>query len=452
MNSVASANRLHIGFFGCRNAGKSSLVNRITGQDMAVVSEVKGTTTDPVTKSMELLPLGPVVIIDTPGFDDEGMLGDLRVKRTRQVINRTDIAVLVVDAETGMRSEDRMLLEMFKKHEIPYLVVWNKADISDAFFAADCQESHEINPIQIKDADSGERRSLDSEEINSEKREARTCFIEKDRVKPSEEDIIYVSAKTGAGIEELKERIGALLKDNEDSKSLLDGIIGPGELAVLVIPIDKAAPKGRLIMPQQMAIRSALDIGATVVVTRDSELKDTLHSLGRKPDVVITDSQVFSFVSSVVPEEVALTSFSILMAKYKGTLESSVKAVEALDHLKDGDRILMAEGCTHHRQCGDIGTVKIPNWLRKYSGKGISIETCSGKDFPEDLSGFSAVIHCGGCMNTEREMRYRMRCAEDQQVPFTNYGIVIAKMTGILERSIRIFPEIHSLVEYTGGK
>ena len=452
MNSVASANRLHIGFFGCRNAGKSSLVNRITGQDMAVVSEVKGTTTDPVTKSMELLPLGPVVIIDTPGFDDEGMLGDLRVKRTRQVINRTDIAVLVVDAETGMRSEDMLLLEMFKKHEIPYLVVWNKADISDAFFAADCQESHEIDAIQIKDADSGERRSLDSEEINSEKREAGTCFIDKDRVKPPEEDIIYVSAKTGAGIEELKERIGALLKDNEDSKSLLDGIIGPGELAVLVIPIDKAAPKGRLIMPQQMAIRSALDIGATVVVTRDSELKDTLHSLGRKPDVVITDSQVFSFVSSVVPEEVALTSFSILMAKYKGTLESSVKAVEALDHLKDGDRILMAEGCTHHRQCGDIGTVKIPNWLRKYSGKGISIETCSGKDFPEDLSGFSAVIHCGGCMNTEREMRYRMRCAEDQQVPFTNYGIVIAKMTGILERSIRIFPEIHSLVEYTGGK
>jgi len=439
MNSVASANRLHIGFFGCRNAGKSSLVNRITGQDMAVVSEVKGTTTDPVTKSMELLPLGPVVIIDTPGFDDEGMLGDLRVKRTRQVINRTDIAVLVVDAETGMRSEDRLLLEMFKKHEIPYLVVWNKADISDAFFAADCQESHEINPIQIKDVDSGERRSLDSEETDSEKREARTCFIEKDIVELPKEDIIYVSAKTGAGIEELKERIGALLKDNEDSKSLLDGIIGPGELAVLVIPIDKAAPKGRLIMPQQMAIRSALDIGATVVVTRDSELKDTLHSLGRKPDVVITDSQVFSFVSSVVPEEVALTSFSILMAKYKGTLESSVKAVEALDHLKDGDRILMAEGCTHHRQCGDIGTVKIPNWLRKYSGKGISIETCSGKDFPEDLSGFSAVIHCGGCMNTEREMRYRMRCAEDQQVPFTNYGIVIAKMTGILERSLRVF-------------
>ena len=229
------------------------------------------------------------------------------------------------------------------------------------------------------------------------------------------------------------------MKENEDSKSLLDGVIGPGQLAVLVIPIDKAAPKGRLIMPQQMAIRSALDKGATVVVTRDSELKETLSGLGRKPDVVITDSQVFSYVSSVVPEEVALTSFSILMAKYKGTLESSVKAVEALDHLKDGDRILMAEGCTHHRQCGDIGTVKIPNWLRKYSGKGISIETCSGKDFPEDLSGFSAVIHCGGCMNTEREMRYRMRCAEDQQVPFTNYGIVIAKMTGILERSLRVF-------------
>lgn len=439
MNSVASANRLHIGFFGCRNAGKSSLVNRITGQDMAVVSEVKGTTTDPVTKSMELLPLGPVVIIDTPGFDDEGKLGDLRVKRTMQVINRTDIAVLVVDSETGMRIEDRQLLEMFKKHKIPYLVVWNKADISDAGFASGYQASLEIHSIQIEDSDSNGNKSLNPEEVNYEQRETKINSIETDRENPPEEDIVYVSAKTGFGIEELKEKIGTLLKENEDSKSLLDGVIGPGQLAVLVIPIDKAAPKGRLIMPQQMAIRSALDKGSAVVVTRDSELKDTLEKLGRNPDVVITDSQVFSYVSSIVPEEVALTSFSILMAKYKGTLESSVRAVEALDHLKDGDRILMAEGCTHHRQCGDIGTVKIPNWLRKYSGKSISIETCSGKDFPEDLSGFSAVIHCGGCMNTEREMRYRMRCAEDQDVPFTNYGIVIAKMTGILERSIKVF-------------
>jgi len=440
MNSVASANRLHIGFFGCRNAGKSSLVNRITGQDMAVVSEVKGTTTDPVTKSMELLPLGPVVIIDTPGFDDEGMLGDLRVKRTRQVINRTDIAVLVVDAETGMRPEDRQLLEMFKKHEIPHLLVWNKADISNIDLESGNSERNGINAAhnEINAAQNKINSASNKNGENPDQREVVSCSNEPDRAEVLKEDeIIYVSAKTGSGIEELKQRIGTLLKENDNSKSLLDGVIGSGELAVLVIPIDKAAPKGRLIMPQQMAIRSALDKGATVVVTRDSELKDTLQSLGRKPDVVITDSQVFSYVSSVVPEEVALTSFSILMAKYKGTLESSVKAVEALDHLKDGDRILMAEGCTHHRQCGDIGTVKIPNWLRRYSGKDISIETCSGKDFPEDLSGFSVVIHCGGCMNTEREMRYRMRCAEDQKVPFTNYGIVIAKMTGILKRSLR---------------
>ena len=401
MNAVASANRLHISFFGCRNAGKSSLVNRVTGQDLAVVSDVKGTTTDPVTKAMELLPLGPVVIIDTPGFDDEGELGKLRVKRTKQVINNTDIAVLVVDSAVGIRGEDRQLLEMFRKHEIPYILVWNKADLRED---------------DIKDT---------------------TDVIDTDK-------ILSVSSKTGQGIEELKEKLGSLAKDKDDSRTFLDGIVNPGDTVVLVVPIDKAAPKGRLIMPQQMAIRSALDIGATAVVTRDTELKDTLARLGNNHSIVITDSQVFSYVSSVVPEDVPLTSFSILMARYKGTLINSVEAVQKLDHLKDGDTILMAEGCTHHRQCGDIGTVKIPQWLRKYSGKDIKIETSSGRDFPEDLSPYTAVIHCGGCMNTERDMRYRMRSAMDQEVPFTNYGIVIAKMTGILERSIQVIPELRN--------
>ena len=399
MNAVASANRLHISFFGCRNAGKSSLVNRVTEQDLAVVSDVKGTTTDPVTKAMELLPLGPVVIIDTPGFDDEGELGELRVRRTKQVINNTDIAVLVVDAAVGMREEDRQLLSMFKRHEIPYILVWNKADI----------------------------RADDSE-------------YTVDAIDPDK--ILYVSSKTGQGIEELKEKLGNLAKEKDDSRTLLDGIVKHGDTVILVVPIDKAAPKGRLIMPQQMAIRSALDIGAAAVVTRETELKETLERLKDKPSIVITDSQAFSYVSGVVPGDVPLTSFSILMARYKGTLINSIEAVQKLDHLSDGDTILMAEGCTHHRQCGDIGTVKIPQWLRKYSGKDIKIETSSGRDFPEDLRPYAAVIHCGGCMNTERDMRYRMRSAMDQGIPFTNYGIVIAKMTGILERSIKVIPEL----------
>ncbi len=393
LNAAASANRLHISFFGCRNAGKSSVVNAVTGQDLAVVSEVKGTTTDPVKKAMELLPLGPVVIIDTPGFDDEGMLGEKRVRKANETLNRTDVAVLVVDSSAGMKEEDRLLLSLFRKKEIPFLIVWNKSDL-------DC------------------------------------------RGEEPPEGAIYVSAKTGEGIEELKKKLGEISPEEDPAHTLTGNLVSGGRTAVLVIPIDKAAPKGRLIMPQQMAIRSILDAGGTAFVTRDSELAGTLMQLKEDPALVITDSQVFAAVSAVVPDRVPLTSFSILMANYKGTLKTSVKGAAALETLKDGDRVLMAEGCTHHRQCGDIGTVKIPAWLKKMTGASLLIDTCSGTEFPDDLTPYAAVIHCGGCMTTEREVLYRMKCAEDQGVPFTNYGIAIAKMTGILERSLRVFPGI----------
>ena len=412
LNTVSSANRIHIGFFGCRNAGKSSVVNAITGQDLAVVSAVKGTTTDPVTKAMELLPLGPVVIIDTPGFDDEGMLGELRVRKTKQILNRSDIAVLVIDAAEGIRPDDELLLALFREKRIPHLAVFNKADL-------------------LPDAQVRSR----AKQLNEKAREAEHTLL-----------CLPVSAVTKSGIEQLKNALGSLMPKEDPAHTVTLDLVGPGQTAVLVCPIDKAAPKGRLIMPQQMTIRSILDAGGIAVMTRESELKQTLHHLTHDPAIVITDSQVFAPVSKLVPARVPLTSFSILMAKYKGFLETSVRAVSALGSLKDGDRILMAEGCTHHRQCGDIGTVKIPNWLRAYSNADLTIETCSGKDFPEDLTPYSIIIHCGGCMITEREVLYRMHCAQDQQVPFTNYGIVIAQMTGILERSIRIFPELHDLL------
>ncbi len=404
LNSTASANRIHIAFFGCRNAGKSSIVNAVTGQDLSVVSEVKGTTTDPVTKSMELQPLGPVVIIDTPGFDDVGMLGELRVRKARQILNRADIAVLVVDAVAGMQPYDTLLLQLFKEKQIPHLVVWNKKDLLHAAGKAPDEEGVGQNTV-------------------------------------------YASALTGEGIGELKERLGALMPKEDVSHTVTDGLVEPGQIAVLVCPIDKAAPKGRLIMPQQMTIRSILDAGGTAVITRETELAATLGSLKDDPAIVITDSQVFGPVGQMVPERIPLTSFSILMAKYKGFLESAVKAVSVLKTLKDQDRILMAEGCTHHRQCGDIGTVKIPAMLRRHTGADLRIETCSGRDFPEDLSPYSMIIHCGGCMITEREVLARMRCAADQGIPFTNYGIAIAQMTGILERSIRVFSGIHVLLE-----
>ena len=409
LNAAASANRVHIGFFGCRNAGKSSVVNAVTGQDLAVVSDVRGTTTDPVTKAMELLPMGPVVIIDTPGYDDEGALGELRVRKTKQILNRTDVAVLVVDAAAGVQADDVRLLQLFREKKIPHLLVINKCDLPGN--AAD-EISSRLTAEGVPDM--------------------------------GNTPVMRVSAVTKEGITQLKEQIAALMPQDDPSHTVTLDLVHSGECAVLVCPIDKAAPKGRLIMPQQMTIRSILDAGGSAMIVRETELAETLDYLKTDPAVVITDSQVFASVSRIVPEHVPLTSFSILMAKYKGFLETSVEAVAAISRLKDGDKVLMAEGCTHHRQCGDIGTVKIPGWLRAHSGADLAIETCSGKDFPEDLSPYAVIIHCGGCMITEREVLYRMKCAQDQQVPFTNYGIVIAQMSGILERSLRVFPGIHA--------
>lgn len=397
LQTTPSAQRLHIGFFGCRNAGKSSLVNAVTGQDLAVVSEVKGTTTDPVMKAMELLPLGPVVIIDTPGYDDEGLLGEQRVMRTKRILNRSDLAVLVVDGTSGIGEADRELLGLFRSKNIPHLVVMNKADL-----------------------------------------------IGTDTARPDE--VLYVSALTGRGIEELKERLGAMAPKEDPNHRLLGDLISPGDLVVLVCPIDESAPKGRIILPQQQAIRDILDTGAMAVVCRETELEETFRKLGTKPSLTVTDSQAFGIVDKITPDDIPLTSFSILMARYKGFLKTAAAGAAALGRLRDGDRILMAEGCTHHRQCNDIGTVKIPRWILKHTGKDLVFETCSGREFPEDLSSYAAVIHCGGCMITERDVQYRMRCALDQNVPFTNYGIVIAAMMGALERSTRMFPDVHKLL------
>lgn len=393
LNDTPSGERIHIGFFGRRNAGKSSVVNAVTGQELAVVSDTKGTTTDPVSKAMELLPLGPVLIIDTPGFDDEGQLGELRVKKTKQVLNKTDVAVLVVDASEGKKACDMELIELFQKKEIPYIVVYNKMDLLS------------------------EKKELSQEEI-------------------------YVSALEKEGIYELKEKIGKSVHTDDMKMQLVGDLIQPSDLVVLVVPIDSAAPKGRLILPQQQMIRDVLEANAVSVVVKENGLKEALENLGKKPAMVITDSQAFETVAEIVPDEIPLTSFSILMARYKGFLETAVKGVAALDRLKEGDKILIAEGCTHHRQCDDIGTVKIPRWIRNYTGKDIQIETCSGTEFPEDLTKYALVVHCGGCMLTEREVKYRMKCTVDQGVPFINYGIIIAYMHGILKRSIRIFPDL----------
>lgn len=390
LNDTPAANRLHIGFFGCRNVGKSSVVNAVTGQELAVVSDTPGTTTDPVMKTMELLPLGPVMIIDTPGFDDVGELGGLRVKKTKQILNRTDIAVLVVDAAAGQTGTDRQLISIFKEKEIPFLILKNKADLLP-------------------------------------------------EIPETGENEIYVSALTGEGIEGCKERIGKLVSVEDMKTKIVGDLIRPSDFVVLVVPIDSAAPKNRLILPQQQTIRDVLETAATAVVVRETELGETLSLLGKKPSLVVTDSQVFEKVSAEVPEDIPLTSFSILMARVKGYLETAVKGVSAVERLGDGDRVLIAEGCTHHRQCDDIGSVKIPRWLRACTGKNIEIDLVSGRDFPEDLSPYALVIHCGGCMLNEREVKYRMKCAQDQGVPFTNYGITIAYMKGILERSIEIF-------------
>lgn len=396
LQDTPSAERVQIGFFGCRNAGKSSLVNAVTNQEMAVVSPVKGTTTDPVTKAMELLPLGPVLIIDTPGIDDEGGLGEQRVKRTKQILNRIDCAVLVVDSVAGKTKADEELLNLFQEKQIPFLVAYNKSDLQ--------------MPIL------------------------------------SGKNEVAVSALQKTGIEELKERIAALGKENQKERMLVKDLVKAEDLVVLVTPIDSSAPKGRLILPQQQTIRDLLEADAIPVVTKENTLKTTLESLAKKPAMVITDSQAFAQVSKDTPLDIPLTSFSILMARYKGFLEGAVQGVAAIETLQDGDKVLICEGCTHHRQCEDIGTVKIPRWLRQHTGKELELVHTSGKDFPEDLSPYRLVIHCGGCMLNEREVAYRQKCVADAGIPFTNYGIAIAYMTGILKRSIEIFPKLYTLI------
>lgn len=404
MNSTPVANRVHIGFFGRRNAGKSSVVNAVTGQDLSVVSDVRGTTTDPVMKTMELLPLGPVLIMDTPGYDDEGMLGELRVKKTKQILNKTDIAVLVVDIQVGLGIPEQELLTIFRKKKIPYLIAYNKVDLCSG--ARSCPED-ELQNAGVQNA----------------------------------ENSICVSARTKEHIYELKERIAFLVKDAETDKHLVADLIKPGDFVVLVTPIDSAAPKGRLILPQQQTIRDILEAGAMSVVIRETELTDTLRKIGCHPSLVITDSQVFEKVAREVPEDIYLTSFSILMARFKGTLAESVKGATSLDFLQDGDAVLISEGCTHHRQCDDIGTVKLPRWLKEYTKKELQFSFTSGGEFPEDLSKYQLIIHCGGCMLNEREMKYRIKCAQDAGVPITNYGTAIAQMKGILQRSLAVLQD-----------
>ncbi|MGP1441954.1 MAG: [FeFe] hydrogenase H-cluster maturation GTPase HydF [Anaerovoracaceae bacterium] len=411
LNDTPSGERLHIGFFGRRNAGKSSIVNAVTGQDLAVVSDTKGTTTDPVMKAMELLPIGAVMIIDTPGFDDEGKLGELRVKKTRQILNRTDVAVLVIDISEGMGAADRQLIEIFKERAIPYIIAWNKYDLADDY-------SYKKSLKEMKTAEDG-----------------KIVYAE-----------IYVSAVKNININELKELIAQIGKGKEPSACLVSDLVSMGDIVILVIPIDESAPKGRIILPQQQVLRELLDSGAAAMCVRDTELKSLIDDLKVKPAMVITDSQVFGSVSEIVPRDIPLTSFSILMARYKGFLETAVKGIATVENLSDGDKVLISEGCTHHRQCNDIGTVKIPKWLSSYTDKKVFIETSSGRDFPEDLSEYALVIHCGGCMLTEKDMVYRMKCAENQNIPFTNYGITIAYTQGILERSISVFPQLSEIL------
>ena len=430
MNETPLADRVHIGFFGRRNAGKSSIVNKVTGQELAVVSDVKGTTTDPVSKAMELLPMGPVVIIDTPGIDDEGHLGELRVRKARQVLNRVDVAVLVVDATVGKTSVDEELIHIFKEKEIPYLVVYNKADL-----------------LKTKD---GNRLSSDNNlnrNTHAGAVKERSVSQKQGHENQNTEQSIYASAATGQNIYELKEKIASLAVTDELKLRLVGDLLEPSDFAILVVPIDKAAPKGRLILPQQQTIRDVLEAGAAAIVIKEDELSNTLETLGKKPKLVITDSQVFARVSEETPEDIWLTSFSILFARFKGNLKTAAAGAAALDRLKDGDKILISEGCTHHRQCDDIGTVKLPRWIRNYTGKELEFEYSSGRDFPEDVTKYSLIVHCGGCMLNEREMRYRQKCALDQEIPITNYGIAIAYMQGILKRCVEMFPDVRKELE-----
>ena len=398
LNDVVSAERLHIGFFGMRNAGKSSLVNAVTGQQLAVVSDVKGTTTDPVRKAMELLPLGPVVIIDTPGLDDEGELGLMRVKKAKEVLAKTDIAVLVVDATVGLSPLDEDLVANFKSRKVPYVIVHNKADLLP------------------------ERTDLGK-------------------------NACYASALTFEGIHELKETLGKFAQQKKNPKLIVSDLLEPGDLVVLVVPIDESAPKGRLILPQQLTIRDILDHHAIAITCQDTELKATLAALSKKPKLVITDSQAFARVSKDTPEDIPLTSFSILMARYKGDLRTLAEGAAALSRLKDGDKVLISEGCTHHRQCNDIGTVKMPHWIESFSGARLQYVFTSGGEFPEDLSQFALVVHCGGCMLNEAEMKHRIEKANAAGIPIVNYGLAIAQIHGILKRSVDPFPQIAKLLE-----
>ncbi|MDD4371826.1 MAG: [FeFe] hydrogenase H-cluster maturation GTPase HydF [Anaerostipes sp.] len=397
LNDTPRGDRVHIALFGKRNAGKSSLINALTGQDLAIVSNVKGTTTDPVYKAMELLPLGPVVMIDTPGLDDDGELGQKRVDKAKQVLNKTDIALIVVDSKCGMSQFEENMVTLIEEKKLPYLIVFNKIDETI------CKEdgSH----------------------------------------------IMKVSAATGKGIFELKEKLGTLLIAEDEKLRIVGDLIQPNDFVILVVPIDSAAPKGRLILPQQQTIRDVLEADACAIVVKESELEDTLKSLGKKPALVITDSQAFALVSKIVPEDIPLTSFSILFARYKGDLEAEVKGVNALENLKDGDKVLIAEGCTHHRQCDDIGTVKIPRWLKEYTGKQLEIHTSSGIEFPEDLDTYDFVVHCGGCTLNRKEMQHRIWKVKQANVPIVNYGVLIAAMTGILKRSLEPFSNIGMILK-----
>lgn len=403
LNSTPSSDRIHIGFFGKRNAGKSSVINAVTGQSLSIVSAVKGTTTDPVYKAMELLPLGPVMMIDTPGLDDKGALGNLRMQKSFQALNKTDIAVLVADAAFGLTEEDLAIIRRFKAKAIPFLVVYNKSDL--------------VNPSD---------RILNNSAAS--------------------ENVLWISAKTGENIHALKELLARQIPVRQSKYPIVSDLLAPSDFVVLVVPIDSAAPKGRLILPQQQTIRDILEAGGTAIVIKETELSETLKSLGKKPRLVITDSQVFARVAAETPIEIPLTSFSILFARHKGDLELAARGATALENLQDGDTVLISEGCTHHRQCDDIGTKKLPRWIEQYTGRKLNFKFTSGTEFPEDFTGCSMAVHCGGCMLNEREMKYRIQCAEDQAIPITNYGILIAYMQGILPRSLAPFPDFTSIL------
>lgn len=405
LNATPSSERVHIGIFGKRNAGKSSLINAITGQNLAIVSEAKGTTTDPVYKAMELLPLGSVMIIDTPGIDDEGVLGSLRIQKAYQVLNKTDIALVIIDAAVGPSAEDLRLIKRINTKKIPLLIVINKC-----------------------------------ETINEDKKTAYQALL-------SNGKLLFVSAEQKLNIFELKEAIAQTVPADENKAQIVADLLSPSDFVVLVVPIDSAAPKGRLILPQQQTIRDILEADAAAIVVKENELTNTLQNLGKRPKLVITDSQVFKKVAAETPADILLTSFSILFARYKGNLQTAVQGVTALDSLEDGDKILIGEGCTHHRQCDDIGTVKLPRWIKEYTGKNPEFIFTSGTEFPLNLSPYKMIIHCGACMLNEREMQYRIKCAADQNIPFTNYGITIAYINGILKRTIEPFPQIYKLLD-----